>query len=62
MSATALPRQRSRIDRFLGAAPIGSQGARTLLIVGGGFAALQLASSFLLANIAPGRELEEIAT
>jgi MFS family permease len=41
---------------------IGSQGARTLLIVGGGFAVLQLASSFLLPNIEPGQELEEVAT
>jgi hypothetical protein len=41
---------------------IGSEGARTLLIVGGGFAVLQLASSFLLPNIKPGQELEDIAT
>jgi MFS family permease len=41
---------------------IGSQGARTLLIVGGGFAVLQLASSFLLPHIKPGQELEEVAT
>ena len=41
---------------------IGSEGARTLLIVGGGFAVLQLASSFLLPHIKPGQELEEVAT
>jgi MFS family permease len=41
---------------------IGSQGARTLLIVGAGFAVLQLASSFLLPHIEPGQELEEVAT
>ena len=41
---------------------IGSEGARTLLIVGGGFAVLQLATSFLLPNVKPGQELEEVAT
>jgi MFS family permease len=41
---------------------IGSNGAVTLLIVGGGFAVLQLASSFLLPHIKPGQELEEVAT
>jgi MFS family permease len=41
---------------------IGSNGAVTLLIVGGGFAVLQLAATFLLPHIKPGQELEEIAT
>lgn len=41
---------------------IGSEGAITMLIVGGGFAVLQLASSFLLPHIRPGQELEEVAT
>jgi hypothetical protein len=41
---------------------IGPLGAVTLLIVGGGFAVLQLAASFLLPHIPPGQELEEIAT
>jgi MFS family permease len=41
---------------------IGSQGARTLLIVGGGFALLQLVSSLWLPHIKPGKELEEVAT
>ncbi len=41
---------------------IGSQGARTMLIVGGGFAVLQLASTFLLPHIRSGQELEEVAT
>jgi hypothetical protein len=30
--------------------------------VGGGFAVLQLASTFLLPQIKPGQDLEEIAT
>lgn len=41
---------------------IGSEGAATMLIVGGGFAVLQLASSFWLPHIRPGQELEEVAT
>lgn len=41
---------------------ISSQGARTFVIVGGGFAVLQLASSFLLPHIKPGQELEAVAT
>lgn len=41
---------------------IGSEGARTMLIVGGGFAVFQLATSFLLPHIRPGQELEEVAT
>lgn len=40
---------------------IGSSGAVTMLIVGGGFGVLQLASSFLLPHIKPGQALEEIA-
>lgn len=41
---------------------VGSEGARTLLIVGAGFAILQLATSFTLPHIEPGQELEEVAT
>ncbi|MGH2832585.1 MAG: MFS transporter [Solirubrobacteraceae bacterium] len=41
---------------------VGSEGARTLLIVGGGFAVLQFASALLLPHIKPGQELEEVAT
>jgi hypothetical protein len=41
---------------------IGTQGAITLLIVGGGFAALQAAGSLLLPHIRPGQQLEDIAT
>lgn len=41
---------------------VGSQGARTLLIVGGGFAVLQFLATFLLPHIPPGQELEEVAT
>jgi MFS family permease len=41
---------------------IGSAGAVTMLIVGGGFAVFQLASSFWLPHIRPGQELEEVAT
>jgi MFS family permease len=41
---------------------IGSMGAVTLLIVGGGFAVVQTLSSFLLPHIRPGQDLEEIAT
>jgi MFS family permease len=41
---------------------VGSEGARTLLFVGGGFAVLQLASALLLPNIKPGQELEDVAT
>lgn len=41
---------------------IGGLGAVTFLIVGGGFALLQLCSVFLLPHIQPGRELEEVAT
>ncbi len=41
---------------------IGAEGARTMLIVGGGFAVLQLASTFLLPHIRSGQELEEVAT
>lgn len=41
---------------------VSSQGARTLLIVGGGFAVLQFISSLLLPHIKPGQELEEVAT
>ncbi len=41
---------------------IGSEGARTMLIVGGGFAVLQLISSFMLPAIRPGQELEDVAT
>ncbi len=41
---------------------IGAEGAVTMLIVGGGFAVLQLVSSFLLPHIRPGQELEEVAT
>ena len=40
---------------------IAAQGAITFLIVGGGFAALQAASSLLLPHIRPGQELEDIA-
>jgi MFS family permease len=40
---------------------IGSQGARTMLIVGGGFGLLQLLASLLLPHIRPGQELEEVA-
>jgi MFS family permease len=41
---------------------IGVSGAKTMLIVGGGFAVLQLAATFLLPHIRPGQELEEVAT
>jgi MFS family permease len=41
---------------------IGSLGAVTLLIIGGGFAVLQFAATFLLPHIPPGQELEDIAT
>jgi MFS family permease len=41
---------------------IGSEGARTMLIVGGGFAILQLASTFMLPHIRSGQVLEEVAT
>jgi MFS family permease len=41
---------------------IGPLGAVTLLIVGGGFAVLQFAATFLLPHIPPAQELEEIAT
>jgi MFS family permease len=41
---------------------IGSEGAVTFLIVGGGFAVLQLATTFLLPHIKPGQDLEEVAT
>jgi MFS family permease len=41
---------------------IGSLGAVTFLIIGGGFAVLQLAATFLLPHIPPGQELEDIAT
>ncbi|HWD24224.1 MAG TPA: MFS transporter [Acidimicrobiales bacterium] len=41
---------------------VASEGAVTLLIVGAGFAVLQVATSFLLPHIPPGKELEEIAT
>ncbi len=41
---------------------IGSSGARTMLIVGGGFAVLQLASTFMLPHIRSGQELEAVAT
>jgi|tagenome__1003787_1003787.scaffolds.fasta_scaffold20855136_1 MFS family permease len=41
---------------------IGPLGAVTLLIIGGGFAVLQFAASFLLPEIPPGQELEDIAT
>lgn len=41
---------------------VAHDGADTLLIVGGGFAILQGVSSFLLPNIQPGQQLEEVAT
>ena len=41
---------------------IGPLGAVTLLIVGGGFAVLQFAATFVLPHIPPAQELEEIAT
>lgn len=41
---------------------ISAQGARTMLIVGGGFAVLQFLSCFILPQIRPGQELEEVAT
>jgi MFS family permease len=41
---------------------IGSTGAETMLIVGGGFAVLQFAGTFLLPHIRAGQELEEVAT
>lgn len=41
---------------------IGGLGAVTFLIVGAGFAALQLGTVFLLPHIPPGQELEEVAT
>jgi MFS family permease len=41
---------------------IGPLGAATLLVIGGGFAVLQFAASFLLPHIPPGQELEDIAT
>ncbi len=41
---------------------IAAQGAMTLLIVGGGFAALQAVSSPWLPHIKPGQELEDITT
>lgn len=41
---------------------IGSTGAQTMLIVGGGFAILQFAGTFLLPHIRSGQELEEVAT
>jgi MFS family permease len=50
------------IGSALWTALIGPLGAVTLLIVGGGFSALQFAASFLLPHIPPGQELEEIAT
>ena len=41
---------------------IGSAGAKTMLIVGGGFVVLQLASTFMLPHIHAGQELEAVAT
>jgi hypothetical protein len=41
---------------------IGDHGAITFLIVGGGFAVFQTVASLWLPNIAPGQELEEVAT
>jgi MFS family permease len=41
---------------------IGATGAETMLIIGGGFAILQLAGTFLLPHIRSGQELEEVAT
>jgi hypothetical protein len=56
----------SLLSSDAGGAPAGgrldrSSGALTPLIVGGGFAVLQLASSFFLPHIEPGQNLE-IAT
>jgi hypothetical protein len=41
---------------------VGQQAAITLLIVGAGFAVLQVVSSLFLPHIPPGQELEEVAT
>jgi hypothetical protein len=43
------------------AAMIGPAGAITFLVVGAGFALLQVAASFLLPHIKPGQELEDVA-